>query len=73
MCSDNKKVLIEETKNIIIQKYNAQTYIDYPTNNKISNNMIVEGWAMTDDEKSEIKAYVDGKEQVVQNLERTER
>ena len=71
--SDNKKVLIEETKNIIIQKYNAQTYIDYPTNNKISNNMIVEGWAMTDDEKSEIKAYIDGKEQAVQNFERTER
>ncbi|OKZ56203.1 MAG: hypothetical protein BHV99_06270 [Clostridium sp. 26_21] len=71
--SNDNKLLVEENKNIVIKKYNAQTYIDYPTNDKVIKNMTVEGWVMTDDEKSEIKAYIDGKEQTIQNLERIER
>ena len=71
--SSKNELLTEESKKIEIKKYNAQTYIDYPAGNKVSKNPIVEGWIMTDDEKSEIEFYIDGKKQEVKNLERTER
>ena len=71
--SSKNELLTEESKKIEIKKYNAQTYIDYPAGNKVSKNTIVEGWIMTDEEKSEIEFYIDGKKQEVKNLERTER
>ena len=60
--SEEGKTLTHYTKNIVIQKYKAKSYIDYPINN-LAGNFEFEGWILTNDEKSTYKLYVDNAEQ----------
>ena len=58
------------------ENYKAKTYIDNPadgTITKYEENIKVKGWAMSETENISIKAYIDGKEQEIKELVRTER
>ena len=71
--SDGKLLTTTERK-IKVQKYVAKTYIDTPENASIiKNELNIEGWVMTDDEKATIKVYLNGKEQEIKNTTRKER
>ena len=71
--SDGKLLTTTERK-IKVQKYVAKTYIDTPVNASIiKNELNIEGWVMTDDEKATIKVYLNGKEQEIKNTTRKER
>jgi len=61
--SDEGEILAENTREIEIKKYIAKAYIDFPANKaSIAGNIKINGWVMTNDEKSTIKTYIDGKE-----------
>ena len=71
--SDGQLLTTTERK-IKVQKYVAKTYIDTPVNASIiKNELNIEGWVMTDDEKATIKVYLNGKEQEIKNTTRKER
>lgn len=81
----NLKVNVVSRENEIIstfstrfeyEYYKAKTYIDSPvedTITKYDDNFKVKGWVMSETENILIKAYIDGKEQDIKNLVRTER
>ena len=51
--------------------YVADTYIDSPASSTVEGKMKVNGWYMTNDEKAEVKIYIDGQE-VQKTLEKRE-
>ena len=53
--------------------YVAKTYIDNPTGSNVGGNIVIDGWVMTNDSNSKIKAYIDGKEAEILSLIRKER
>ena len=71
--SKEGKLLAQHTKNILVRKYKAKTYIDYPENNAMSGDFEFEGWIMTNDEMSTYKLYIDEEEQKDIEFERIER
>ena len=70
---ENEESLAQYTKEIIVEKYKAKTYIDYPTNNELAGNFEFEGWIMTNDEKATYKLFIDNEEQKNVKFERVER
>ena len=71
--SEEGKNIAEYNKDFVIQKYKAKTYIDYPTNNYLGGNITVEGWIMTNDTESKVKAYIDDKETEILSTTRNDR
>lgn len=74
--SRDGEIIAVDSRNINLEKYVAKTYIDMPNNEKeylIKDELNVEGWVMSNDEKIQIKAYMNGEEQEIQNLQRKER
>ena len=65
--------LAQYTREIIVEKYKAKTYIDYPVNNALYGELVFEGWAMSNDENATYKLSIDGNERDDLNLERIER
>lgn len=56
------EILAKQTKNIYVHKYNGIMVMDYPKVTMINNNSInIEGWAMTEDSKSNVHLYIDNK------------
>ena len=70
--SKEGKILKEYVKNIVIEKYQAKTYIDYPITS-IAGDFVFEGWFISNDEKSTYKLYIDDVEQKDINFIRTQR
>lgn len=65
--------MAEETRSIIVKKYNATSDIDNPFNEYAREQMYVRGWYMSDDENATIKMYMDNTELTGYKLEREKR
>ena len=65
------KVISTSTVSIKYENYKAKTYIDKIVSNEKTIN--IEGWLMTNDIDYKMKIYIDGKEQTIQDLQRSER
>ena len=71
--SEKGESLVQYVQNIIVEKYKAKTYIDYPVNSSLSGNFEFEGWIMTNDEDATYKLFIDDNEQKDIEFERIER
>ena len=71
--SEEGKTLTHYTKNIVIQKYKAKTYIDYPAGDSLGGNIVVDGWMMTNDSEAKLKVYIDGSEAEILSQTRRDR
>lgn len=71
--SEEGKILSEVNREIVVQKYVAKSYIDYPANDSASGKMLFDAWAISNDEQSTIKIYIDDIEQNAQEIKRIER
>ena len=71
--SEDGKTIGQYVKDFTIQKYKAKTWVDYPANNYVGGNITVEGWVMTNDTESKIKAYIDNKEVEILSTTRSNR
>lgn len=75
--SNTGEKLTSDTRIINVQNYRASTYVEYPQetieNYIEGRELIIKGWVMTDDVNSQIKVYIDGKEQNILEIERFER
>ena len=70
------ETIASDFKYVTIEKYKARTYIDNPAEfsiKKVEGLLIVNGWVMSDDTNYQMKAYINGKEQEILDIERTER
>lgn len=71
--SESEEELAEEVKEIIVQKYIAKSYIDYPVDNLVAGKLFLDAWAISNDEQASMKVYIDNVEQNISKIERTER
>ena len=74
--SRENKIISTFSTRFEYEHYKAKTYIDSPagdTITKYDDNFKVKGWVMSETENISIKAYIDGTEQEIRNLERSER
>ena len=71
--SENGQILAEDTRTIIVNKYVAKAYIDYPAKEILTNQIELSGWVMTTDAKAQIKIYIDGIESNIISEKREER
>ena len=74
--SRENKIISTFSTRFEYEHYKAKTYIDSPSGDKITqydDNFKVKGWVMSETENISIKAYIDGTEQEIRNLERIER
>lgn len=71
--SEKGEILSGNAKEIIIQKYVAKSYIDYPVNNLVAGKLFFDAWAISNDEQAAIKVYIDDIEQNISGIKRTER
>ena len=68
------ETLASETRKITIKKYAGIISIDYPQVTMINEDTLdIQGWIMTQDDKSTLKIYVDNKEISTNNIIRQER
>ena len=70
----NGEILAQESRNIKIKKYEGIINIDYPQVTMINEDTLdIQGWIMTQDDKSTLKIYVDNKQISSKNIARQER
>ena len=68
------ETLATETRKITIKKYEGIITIDYPQITMINKDTLdIQGWVMTQDDKSTLKIYVDNKQISSKNIARQER
>ena len=68
LSSDNE-VMAEDERQIIVQKYKAKTYIDYPKgNSQTKDTLTVSGWVMSTDANRKINIYLNGEKQIINNI-----
>ena len=72
--SKNGEILITNTLPINLKKYNGQMYIETPkVLGVVKPKINIGGWIMTTESETDIKFYIDGKEQNVGEIQRYER
>ena len=61
--SGNGKVLISESRNVTIRKYDSKLSFDAPQDNQVvKETMQIVGWALSDDAGATVKAYINNEE-----------